>query len=712
MNPERTRSFLTSQATGDRGLLSALFATTKSATPPSLRIAPPLNLKEFIEKFPGESPRLLAQRVRGRLYEIYNLEKRSALGPVIKTGQEMMESILYHPEIISTIQRLADEQGRSVRRLRRKAYKYYRGIAADFSIVVVKYFQKFMMWVFRRVFDGISYKKEDFKMLREAAQKAPLIILPCHRSHMDYLIISSLFYENRLMPPHILAGDNLSFFPLGLLFRKSGAFFMKRSTRGLDLYISILRQYIRTLVQEGYSIEFFIEGGRTRTGKTMHPKLGMLKYLIEAVDGGYNDDMMLVPVGINYDRVLEEKSFQSELRGKKKKSESNSDLVKSGKYLKGGFGSVYLTFGEPMSFQALKGEFGAGEELMQRVADRVVRRINEAVVATPFALVSAAILVSSAKGFALSDLRAKVGLFLKYLKHTGARITESMEDETSLNDVIDSVLDSFEHDGIVSKLRLDGGRRGDADVLDEFYVLNEEQRTRINFYKNNIVHFFLPVSFYSTALLCAAAGGTSAGAPVVNEGYSKLVGLFSREYVYPESMDDPDHAAGASAAFLESVSAIARDNGTVMIAGERMETLLAFSQMAHDVLESYFVVFSALAGLGEIRMMKNEFMNEVRKNGIRRFHLGDIKQFESLALPYYSSALSKLIELKVLRERKAGDSGTELVMDDRRGAVALEEDIRQRLSFIEGAARSRRRLLRPAEEEALLDRADTTGQMH
>lgn len=712
MNPERTRNFLAMRATGDRGLLSALFTTSRSVTPPSVRIAPPINLKEMIDKSAGESPRLVARRVRQHLFELYNLEKRSALGPVIKTGQEMMESVLYHPDIINAIQAVAEEKGQSVRKLRRKAYKYYRGIAADFSIVVVKYFQKFMMWVFRKVFDGISYRKEDFKMLREAARKAPLIILPCHRSHMDYLIISSMFYENRLVPPHILAGDNLSFFPLGLLFRKSGAFFMKRSTRGLDLYTAVLRQYIKTLVQEGYSIEFFIEGGRTRTGKTMHPKLGMLKYLIEAVNEGYNDDMMLVPVGINYDRVLEEKSFQRELHGKKKESESNKDLMKSGKYLRGGFGGVHLAFGEPMSFKELKREFGDGEELMYRVADRIVRKISSAVVVTPFALVTAAMLVSSVKGFALADLRDRVLLFMKCLKRSGAKLSEALEGESSLNDAIDMVLEYFEHDGIVSRVKLDGGKKGRSSYLEEFYVLNEEQRMRINFYKNNIIHYFLPVSFYASAFLAAGRGGESAGADAVRGEFLKLSELFSKEFVYTESMYDMAAAADGAEGFLEETGIVARDNGTVRIAEGRMEELLGFARMIQDVLEAYFAVSSTLSAWGDSRIMKKDFMDEVRKGGVKRYHLGEIMFYESLSLPYYGSALAKIAEMKLARERKTSDEGTELLIEDRTGVSAVEDDLRRRLLAVEEASRSHRRLLRPSGDRALIEGAESADRLH
>jgi len=696
MNPERTRNFIAMRATGDRGLLSALFTTIRSATHSSVRVSTPINLKEMVDQYSGESPRLVTRRVRQRLFEIYNLEKRSALGPVLKTSHEMMESVLYHPDIINAIQAVAEEKGQSVRRLRRKAYKYYRGIAADFSILVIKYFQKFMMWVFRKVFDDVYYDKEDFRMLREAAQKAPLIIMPCHRSHMDYLIISSMFYENRLVPPHILAGDNLSFFPLGLLFRKSGAFFMKRSTRGLDLYTAILRQYIKTLVQEGYSIEFFIEGGRTRTGKTMHPKLGMLKYLIEAVEEGYNDDMMLVPVGINYDRVLEEKSFQRELKGRNKESESNKDLMKSGKYLRGGFGGVHLSFGAPMSFRDLKREFGAGEDLVQRVADRIVRKISDAVVVTPFALVTAAMLVSSVKGFALSDLRERVSLFMKCLKRVGAKLSGALSDDSSVGEAIDMVLEYFEHDGIVSRVRLDGGKKGKPNYLEEFYVLNEEQRMRINFYKNNIIHYFLPVSLYASGFVAAGKGAESAGAGSVRREFSMLAELFSKEFVYTEAMCDMPAAADEAEAFLEEQGIVARDNGTVRVTEGRMEELLGFSRLMQDVMEAYYAVSTTLSAWGDSRIMKKEFIAEVRKAGMKRFHLGEIMFFESLSQPYYSSALSRIAAMRLARERKTGDEGTEIVIEDREGISAVEEDLRQRLLAIEEASRSRRRLPRPA----------------
>ena len=177
-----------------------------------------------------------ARQIRNSLMEIYNYEKRSILGPQIKTQQEMMEKVLYHKNVLDVIQQEMNEKGSSEKKLRRKAYGYFREIAADFSIVYIRFFKATNDYLFRKIFDGIHFDIEDFKRIREASSKGPVILVPSHKSHMDYIIISSMFYQNKLIPPHILAGSNLTFFPMGKIFRRSGAFFMRRTFKGLNLY--------------------------------------------------------------------------------------------------------------------------------------------------------------------------------------------------------------------------------------------------------------------------------------------------------------------------------------------------------------------------------------------------------------------------------------------------------------------------------------------
>lgn len=125
---------------------------------------------------------------------------------------------------------------------------------------MIKYFERSLAFIFRKIFKGIEYDIEGIKKIREASKNGPVMLIPSHKSHMDYLIISSIFYREKMIPPHILSGANLTFFPMGTIFRRSGAFFMRRSFKGNELYTTILKQYIKTLINEGYSIEFFLEG--------------------------------------------------------------------------------------------------------------------------------------------------------------------------------------------------------------------------------------------------------------------------------------------------------------------------------------------------------------------------------------------------------------------------------------------------------------------
>src|SRR5437763_3680148 len=167
----------------------------------------------------------------------------------------------------------------------------------------------------------------------ECVKEHPVVLVPCHRSHFDYLILSYIFHLNYLSPPHIAAGDNLSFWPMGPLFRGAGAFFIRRSFEDDELYKMVFRKYLTFLIREGYTQEFFIEGGRSRTGKILTPKLGMLSAILGAFVDGVRHDLYLVPVSIHYGRVVEEEAYKRELVGADKEKESIWSLLKARRLL-------------------------------------------------------------------------------------------------------------------------------------------------------------------------------------------------------------------------------------------------------------------------------------------------------------------------------------------------------------------------------------------
>src|SRR5439155_11035019 len=272
-----------------------------------------------------------------------------------------------------------------------------------------------MSWVFRKIFDGIEVDVEGLEKVRAAARKGPLVIVPSHKSHIDYLVLSYVFLLNDLVPPLVAAGANLSFWPMGFLFRRGGAFFLRRTFRGDKLYAAVFRAYVRKMLRESFNIEFFIEGGRSRTGKLLAPKLGLLGMIVEAAlddDGQHARKAQVVPISIGYEKVIEEKSYAKEAAGGEKKKEDVKGLLKATKVLGARYGRLNIQFDEPFSLGDTLREAGAmvawNEEenwivpapldspqrrhATLRLAHRIVYGINRETAVTPTALAAAALL--------------------------------------------------------------------------------------------------------------------------------------------------------------------------------------------------------------------------------------------------------------------------------------------------------------------------------
>ncbi|MBN2160388.1 MAG: 1-acyl-sn-glycerol-3-phosphate acyltransferase [Spirochaetes bacterium] len=675
-NPERTGSLVTSRATGDRGFFSGLFTVAKSSTPAFIRISEPLNIREEIENSPADDPKQIARSIRARLLEIYNNEKRTVLGPTLKSQQEMMERVLYNKNVLDEINSLVESERQSEKKLRKKAYRYFKEIAADFSILVIKWFNKAVQYMFTKIFDGINFNIDDLKRVREAAQRAPLILVPSHKSHMDYLIISSIFYENKIIPPHIVAGANLTFFPMGPVFRKSGAFFMRRSFRGLNLYPTIFRQYIKTLIGEGYSIEVFIEGTRTRTGKLALPKMGIISYLIEAIDEGYARDMIFVPITIGYDRILEESTYHMELKGKEKESESTSNFVKSRKFLKRKYGKVYLSFNEPFSFTEFREGLKEGEDLTVSLGNHIIRRIGDIIMATPFSVASSSMLLSSAKGFTRDILKKRINILLDYLKFSGVRMSDHLAQASNIDEIIDYVLDSYFQDGIVGE-PIAGVGRGTGELIEGLYTLSENERSRINFYKNSIVHYFLPVSFVSTALL-VLGGDEGLEGHRIGDVFADMMDLLSEEFVYHESLYDSAGSIAKALAFLTERGTVAHREGRYHVADEKRDELVLFAKAVQDFLESYLIVCDSVYQVKK-RSSRKDLMYEVRKNGIKLFHLSEVKLTESLSMPNYENAITKLGRIMAIEAVPAGKKQVDLVVKDEQKVIEVKNRIERYL---------------------------------
>jgi glycerol-3-phosphate O-acyltransferase len=670
MNPEKPDSFMSSSATGHRGILSGWFTVIRSITPSFIRVSAPINLKEEIAASPSDDSRHIAGNLRNRLLEIYHHEKRSVLGPIIKSQQVVAERVLNHRNVLDEIQRLAAEQGRSESRLRKRAFKYYREIAANFSITMIRFFEIALDIIFRKIFDGISYDPAELEMIREAMQKGPLVITPCHKSHMDYLIVSYIFYKNRLIPPHIAAGVNLSFFPMGFIFRHSGAFFMRRSFKGLTLYPEVFKQYIKTMVNEGYPLEFFIEGGRTRTGKLAYPKYGFLNFLLESIDEGYNRDLVFVPISINYDRILEETSYAKEMKGREKEAESARGMLESTRLLRRKYGKVYVRFNKPFTLKEIEATGLAKEERPLYISENIVRKINEVTTVTPFALTSATILLHAIKGFSRKTLLEKMKLLYGFLAYLNVDMSDSLQRKYNLEEIIETALSAFLDDRIIEPLRDEGNR-----MMEDFYIINEDQRPRIVFYKNSIIHYLIPISFFSLALLYLNTKN-SLTAPALDEEYDRIKQVFSLEFIYASCAEgEGDDKEKEMLEYLRTESIVDLAGEQIRLSEGSIEVLKFFGRIVRDYLESYLVVLHCLVAERKDRCGKKEIVQDIRKTGIKLFHTGDVRLMESLSLPNYSNALRMLTNEGAVREVPTGKKSPDVEIIDREKTKELLERV-------------------------------------
>jgi len=382
----------------------------------AVRVGTPIDLRAFIDQNRASGRERVVKQVRRSLLIFLRREEKPVVGAALPSFARVQEAVLDDGEVQRVVEEVAREKRRSPARVEARAQKNLAEIAASPSPTMLAVLASLVEWIFKRIFARIEL--HELEPVVEAAKLHPLVLVPSHRSHFDYLILSWLFYRNHLVPPQVAAGINLAFFPLGAIFRRAGAFFLRRSFDGDPLYTAVFRSYVQHLIKDGVTQEFFIEGTRSRTGKTLRPRLGMLRMVLEAYARGARRDLYLVPVGFTYERLVEEGSVAAERGGAKKQRESLLALFSASRVLRFRYGSVTVRFGAPISLAKRLGpEFprrlGPGRipDLRATSAElgvELCRAINDLVTAGRSTLAAAALLGGTADALREDELRERV----------------------------------------------------------------------------------------------------------------------------------------------------------------------------------------------------------------------------------------------------------------------------------------------------------------
>jgi len=635
----------------DPGLIRRIVVFFRYYRRAFIKIGDPVNLKEFLEERDSRADAHSSYALRRRLLDNIEAEERIITGPVLKERTELMEMVLFDPDFQRELNDLAEVTGLPVERFRQTAVEMLSEIAADFNITYVRLFDLALTWVWNNIYNGIELDREGLAKVREAGKKAPLILIPCHKSHIDYLMLSYVFYHNNLSIPHIAAGANLSFWPMGHIFRKSGAFFLRRTFKGDRLYPIVFSTYIRTILAQGFSIEFFIEGGRSRTGKLVMPKLGLLSIIISAYINGYVDDIAFVPVFIGYDRIMEESAYIKELSGGKKEKESFFAMLKGRGLLRKRYGRVYINFSDSISIKKFLADSGHNiktitkpdiRQLQYDLAYRIVYSINESSVVTTTNLVASAFMSHIRGALTWDELCSLVSLYSDYLDYFDIRFSDTYKGRKT---AIGEALSELMSERLVQQVKSDVEEEEDEAFEPLFYV-PDERRLTLEYYKNNILHFFLPAAFVSTSLLYRTPGDATEAATTVD--FRSLRKLFKFEFIYDLKYSDAERVRQVLA-YFEQLGVIKKKQDEYEINLDRREILLAFAGLIHNYLESYLVAARNLPEYVQ-KNPKNErdVMRRLSAGGEKMFKKGEITRMEALAPPNFKSALTLMTHEKVL----------------------------------------------------------------
>ncbi|PIP35180.1 MAG: glycerol-3-phosphate acyltransferase [Desulfobacterales bacterium CG07_land_8_20_14_0_80_52_14] len=609
-----------------------------------VEVPDPIDLKTFLSQpeVVSENTEVQSFLLRRQLIEQINRHRQSITGPIIKSREEIKQDILTGDRLNDFLIHHARTREIPLPSVRKEASDCIDEIAANYNPSFVRFGALLIKWLLESMFEGVSIDPNALYRVKQLSKKGPIIFVPCHKSHIDYLVLPYILYSHNMPAPHIVAGNNLSFWPLGPLFRMGGAFFIRRTFRGAVLYSRVFSEYVYKLLEEGFNIKVFIEGGRSRTGKLLMPKLGFLSILLNAFKNGACDELIFIPIFIGYDRVLEEGSYLSEIEGGQKESESLIQVIKARKFLKKRYGRIYIKLGDAFSTRSLFNEASPdGAKLSQKDFNGVVRNlgyhlasaIDGVSVVTPHALAASAILNAPKPTFTLRQLRDNIETYLTYLNFQQATLADSLLLDTQT--AIDNALGNYLQRKFIETVSLKKGT-GDAEVI---YQLRENQRSNLEYYKNNAVAFFLPASFTALAILEKDAFQFSA--PDLHAVYAFLQEFFKFEFAFNTDRPPEYLVRKNLKAFIDDAILMPHPMlpDTYNLTSSGFRKLKCFTSFLKTFFEAYAVVLDFFEKSPKNGLSPKDRLRKIQARGNRMYKLKQIERKESLSKIYYQNAV-------------------------------------------------------------------------
>ncbi|RPF12168.1 glycerol-3-phosphate acyltransferase [Vibrio crassostreae] len=521
----------------------------------------------------------------------FSRQKLAASGPNLPSRQALFDRLLKSEAIKKAIEDEAQAKNISIEKASKEAQDIMDEIAANFSYSLIKRGEKILGWLWNKLYQGLHISNAS--TVRKLAQDGhEIVYVPCHRSHMDYLLLSYVLYHEGMVPPHIAAGINLNFFPAGPIFRHGGAFFIRRSFKGNKLYSTIFREYLAELFAKGYSVEYFSEGGRSRTGRLLQAKTGMLAMTIQAMLRGMNRPVTLVPVYIGYEHVMEVATYAKELRGKRKEKENASLVIRTIRKLRN-FGKGYVNFGEPIQLNQYLNEhspewtkdidpMGTSKPqwmnpVVNDLATKMMTHINDAAATNALTLCATALLASRQRALSRDSLVSQINCYLSLLKNVPYSATFTVPK--------DSAEKLVKHAESLNKFLIESDSMGDIISLDR------HQSILMTYYRNNIIHLFALPSLI--AQMTIRQRGLSIDA--IQENVATIYPFLKKELFLSYEEDKLEGVVSNIIEELVNQGMLVISDNEVTINQSNSQALMLLGRTISETLQRYSIALNLLA---------------------------------------------------------------------------------------------------------------------
>jgi glycerol-3-phosphate O-acyltransferase len=664
--------------------LRHLFAMLIHGRHTVVRFSAPISLRALLSDGIDESH---AVRKLGRILRVhFRRQREMAIGPDLSHRRTQLRSLLNMPSVRAAIAAEATGKSISLAAAQKTAREFAFEIASDYTYSVVRAFALFLTWVWNKVYNGTEV--HNFERVTAVAPGHEVIYVPCHRSHVDYLLLSYIIFNRGLMVPHIAAGANLNLPLLGSVLRRSGAFFLRRKIKGEPLYAAVFLEYVHLMIDRGFPMEYFIEGTRSRSGRMLAPKAGILAMTVQSFARSRSRPLVFVPVYIGYEKLMEGNSYLAELHGRPKKTESLFGLLRAAHLLKSNFGRVHVNFGPPLAlaeFLDVQHPGWRDEEFdpqapwlrsaVDATATALARTINAQAVVNPVNLL-ALTLLSTPKHAA--DLR----LLQRQIEHVQYMLTETpfaasiIQCELPAGAVIDYV------------------RRLDLvqchpHPLGDMIRADEQQAALLAYFRNNVLHLLaLPA-----LLACLVSHNQVLTRQRAKEAIKGIYGLLRAELFLPWETEELDAVIdGAEAALSRRGLTLREGDGEILRApppnSEASPELRQLGEIIRPTLERQFLTLALLQHHGSGQLTRNMLEEATHLLAQRLAMLYEFNSAEFSEKLLFANVIRNLIDAGILQVDDAGllQFDARITMAAAQTELLLAADVRHSIDLIARAA--------------------------